>query len=257
MDYCARCRRHLNLQFNCPGCGTPAWELHKYAEADDVRAESAEPAEPDAGAAEDVEVAVEESGVEATGAGDTRRGGDVRSPGGRRAGLRTPREAAPATRAAARRRGRGPGRMIVIAACLLGALGLGIAAVGGQDTAASAAATADPRPSTVAESASVAALEAESPAPGADPASPTASAAASGSASPSTEASGEASGDASAEESASPSSASQEPPARASGPAEPARTSAPPRPTPTATSASPRPTPTPSPTCERVLWWCA
>ncbi|MET8575067.1 hypothetical protein [Streptomyces sp. NPDC005012] len=256
MDYCAQCRRHLNSQFNCPGCGTPAWELHKYAEADDVRAESAEPAEPDAGAAEDVEVAVEESGVGATGAGDTRRGGDVRSPGGRRAGLRTPRAAAPAPREAARRRGRGPGRMIAIAACLLGALGLGIAAVGGQDTSAPTAATADPRPSTVAESASVAALRAESPVPGADTASSPPDASASASVSADADASDSASASAPApapaEEGPSPSSASQEAPVRASGPAEPPRTSAPPT-----TSAPPAPTPTPSPTCERVLWWCA
>ncbi|MYS50761.1 hypothetical protein GTW46_11940, partial [Streptomyces sp. SID6013] len=28
MDYCHPCRRHLNGALACPGCGTPARELH-------------------------------------------------------------------------------------------------------------------------------------------------------------------------------------------------------------------------------------
>lgn len=259
MDYCARCRRHLNLQFNCPGCGTPAWELHKYAEAVDETAEPPEPAGHVAGGAAgeaDVTAAVEESGVEAPGAGDTRRGGDVRSPGGRRAGLRTPRTEPAAPRAAARRRGgRGPGRALLIAGCLLGALGLGVAAVtavGGQDPASPAAA-ADTAPSGEARSAPSPQREAASATPAGD--AVTASASASTSAS------------ASASESSSPSpSPSEADPADrtpagsgqdAQPPKDPEAEPAPSRPAPTATSAPPRPTPTPSRTCERVLWWCA
>ncbi|MFE5211047.1 hypothetical protein [Streptomyces sp. NPDC056600] len=256
MDYCARCRRHLNLQFNCPGCGTPAWELHKYAEAVDETAEPPEPAGHVVGGAAgeaDVTAAVEESGVEATGAGDTRRGGDVRSPGGRRAGLRTPRTEPAAPRAAARRHGgRGPGRALLIGGCLLGALGLGVAAVtavgGENDPTTPAAAAADTAPAEEARSAPSPQREAASATPAGDEPSPSASATASepptSSPSPSPPAA----------EPADQASAESGQDARPPGAADPEP--APSRPAPTTTSAPPRPTPTPSPTCERVLWWC-
>ncbi|MFE1587978.1 hypothetical protein ACFW6Q_20120 [Streptomyces sp. NPDC058737] len=253
MDYCHPCRRHLNGALACPGCGTPAHELH----ASDARLTVGEETSP---------ASVGEEG-RATGV-DERRGSDsrddLRDDSGEEPGEATPgaRSSRRDRKAAAHRRRRRR-TLLLVGGFVLAVGGLSLAELGmdaphsPDRPAAAGGETTDGGASREVGEAS--AIPADAPS-GTTPASapPTTSASASTTVSASASQSPQATESETATESDAP-GASRAPVPSTTPPADPDPSSpeSPDDPPPSATPTPPDPPdPTPTETCDRFLWWC-
>ncbi|MGW7338765.1 SCO2400 family protein [Streptomyces sp. NPDC054808] len=254
MDYCHPCRRHLNGALACPGCGTPAHELH----ASDAHLTVGEETAP-AAVGEDREVAAV-AGTPAR--GDLRDDSDEdpdEDPGEAAPGARSSRR----DRKAAAHRRRRRRTLLLVGGFVLAAGGLSLAELGmdaphsPDKPAAAGGETTDG--GATREVGEASAIPADAPS-GTTPAS----APPSTSASASTTVSASASQPPEAEESQTPTAsggpgASRAPVPSTTPPANPDPSSPESHddPPPSATPTPPeQPDPTPTETCDRFLWWC-
>ncbi|WP_203722333.1 SCO2400 family protein [Streptomyces coelicoflavus] len=247
MDYCHPCRRHLNGALACPGCGTPAHELHASGPQLTVGEESpgsaAEAATADERHREDAGYGLDEDPAEA-------------APPGARAGRRDRKAAAHRRR---RRR-----TLLVTAGFVLAAGGLSLAELGTdaphspERPAAAGGETTDGGVTReVGEASVIPADDTSRTTPAPDSPSTSASASTTVSASPSK--SPEAEESETPSESDAPGASRAPAPTTTRPPADPDPSSpeSDDDPPPTTSPTPPdSPDPTPTETCDRFLWWC-
>ncbi|MFC8417147.1 SCO2400 family protein [Streptomyces coelicoflavus] len=251
MDYCHPCRRHLNGALACPGCGTPAHELH----ASGVHLTVGEEAPRSAGEAATADEEPREGAANGPDEGYDEDPGDAAPPGVRSS--RRDRKAA----AHRRRRRR---TLLVTAGFVLAAGGLSLAELGmdaphsPQKPAAAGGETADGGATReVGEASVIPADDTSRTTPAPDSPSASASASTTVSASPSESPEAEESGTAS--ESGAPGASRAPVPTATRPPADPDPSSPESNddPPPTTSPTPPdSPDPTPTETCDRFLWWC-
>ncbi|MFF8091874.1 hypothetical protein [Streptomyces sp. NPDC016675] len=256
MDYCLPCRRHLNGALACPGCGTPAGELHPPEPHLPVRTPYAGPAEAPGYARHTAPVppAAEET--------DPSAGTPDGTPDDAFTGGRASRR----DRKAAAHRRRRRRTLFVAAGFVLAAGGLSLAELGldAPGSPATPAAAGDETTDggvtrEVGETSAAPVDGTSGTTPPSGTPSPEASSSSSSSASASASESESSSGSPRAENPRTPDT--EEDPS-APTPPEPENTPPPssapndPPPAATPTPAPTTPAPTPTETCDRFLWWC-